>query len=549
MSYTFVQGAVAPIDKDSARAKNGDFAVVTSVSNTLQNNVATVMVFGTEEHADAMSKHVVTAPGSVDSGANEAQFKQLASHSSRTLREVNKLSTHSLTSEWARFADPMHAPHGERLNALDYVGREMQANAMPIFNEDMTILRFQYSGTVKVVEAHPHSLVSITFETDSETHRIKCALGLLSRQLIVAPQQPAPEPMTVDDDDATAVTVELPQRARAYPVAKLIKSLPISTTLGEHELDGSEILDTATAAGIEHGVKLSDGFVESFMVLTELHTLFERGGECMHARTYTAHSAQRLGRQIKQGLPTASATPDKPATPPKPQWPLVDALKGLLADPADFPLVLTSSIAVTATGGKRELAEGDPYLANGLLESYLKQSMVSTERLSGMTGGMSKSQLILFIMELAPTASDKGSERKESIHIDFNPNGPAINEAEDTEESRQKRRLRADASVVFNDRDLTQRLQGYHTMAQKDPNGLRFAIDQEVDVNLKRLLTSDGAIGLACHGASRSLSPNPPLEGKPRGLTGSTRIERLESCPCACSTQLKLKPRIRMERA
>lgn len=56
---TFVLGSVCLVDKATARADDGDAAVVYAISSSLANNTAEVWIFEDEEDATAIGKHVV----------------------------------------------------------------------------------------------------------------------------------------------------------------------------------------------------------------------------------------------------------------------------------------------------------------------------------------------------------------------------------------------------------------------------------------------------------------------------------------------------------
>ena len=98
MHATFVRGHVARCSKDCAArgTTTGQYMVVTEVDKEAKDNIATICVFASREHADAVAAHL--ASGRAD--RTRAAYEQAISFQVLELTGIAKRNAIGISATW-----------------------------------------------------------------------------------------------------------------------------------------------------------------------------------------------------------------------------------------------------------------------------------------------------------------------------------------------------------------------------------------------------------------------------------------------------------------
>ena len=510
---TFVIGNICTDCKASARADQGDAAVVSAVDRKEAGNTATIYVFADGEDATAASKHFIAVDnGLTHDGANDVLdtdgLSSLLGRSRRKLDGATKNSFSSTFSEnWrSLFATPTArrravppAPHDPLVGETVNVVQAMQYNGDGAATADPL-----YSGQAKVVR--PHAVVP-----DVYVLSIDAPGGAAPVVRYVFVTKPTLVALVAA---AKTADVVVPHRFHGLLAYQIAKGMPgTADALG---LDAAEFITMCSHAGLDvEGVAYdSAGVALAFAGwIRELQAMLDRRSGAA-AQTWPS-DPKRLGLAVKrfaaQSAPTPSPAGAAPMAPAPPQFPLSESLKTALSKqmPTDGDAVaalaeIRAFVAdiCTVAATKRHIIEDD-YCASGAIEGFLRSGLQSAESiaradLSGL------GQVKWFCSQVKQTIDDKPTAPARAPHSMLpvinvhTPGGGAPSE----EDTRLRSVLRGDATAVMADNAALDSLAKLKRLADADAGeALRDAVGNETHAPLHRLCTSGEVVDRALAGA------------------------------------------------
>jgi hypothetical protein len=356
-----------------------------------------------------------------------------------------------------------------------------------------------FSGDVKVTAVAGVS-VTIAFKMAGTVEHRDIRARVLRRCVQTAPANP-----TAHVPKPTAVAVAF----CGQNVLDWLRKLPHSGSLTDlAQVDASEVIELFRAAGLPmYGEDPDDGHFDYDMVAytSKLSAILAMPGAS--AYSWTTHSAERLGKQLKAWLAGGSTMPppaDTSGSPPITATPapvMVTGSQHVLAlelerhavDAAAWTTFLEASISVTIDKDHvRAGAVSNPYVQTGAVDSYLRKHKCTANRLQLLPMGMSKDMLHSFIMNEmdvqpgAPLTSGDGATSPFASSSSMNINMSDLTASH--EDGERRNAMRREADVVVRSHALASEFVQLH--AAIDTESFKGKLNSSSD-NIQRLVRSD----------------------------------------------------------
>ena len=508
-SDSFVPGGYCAVDKDSARARAGEFAVVKEVVQVAQVDQATMLIFPSDKEAEARvcaRGYAVTAASGASAapvGPSPSELSAAEATARSTLTGVTKASMQngSFGSTYKNLfvaldAQPAPAPDG-----IDLDGKTLAVKSLPVVIDGAVVGVF--SGDV-AVSAPLDDKVVLTFEHPTRGQCVATYHHRLVRDSVVLPETPL-----------TSVT------AKAGLARDLVKALDRSSRIVDSgAVDLQDVVETATAAGIDHSIVVGMAGADAVapMLVQQLEAMLAHPGA--RQRTWPTLDAKRLGKTIadfdknSSGGNGGSNGNGNGDAPPPPQFPRVEALKGKMASPGtDWKDLLDASISLSCadSASHAAFAKTDAHVATGALEHMLKHSGTkdagSVAVIGKLENGLSLSDAKMFLFGIAAYSTSPPPGNPPPPPNGWNLNFTTPDLSGDEEDRRLRAATKADARHVYGEKTESAQLDKLVALSASGSALIEAIEEGGTSEQLRRLVTTDTDVEKACTGARHAACP------------------------------------------
>jgi hypothetical protein len=483
MPPPFIAGAVCAIDKDTADAKAGTFAIVTHVNNTQEGNLAGILFYPDLASAEQYAAHIVGGGGMTPATMPQEIMALTARGAAGAITDCTRRRATALTQpgNWGGFF-AAHVPSAVNPDGTDLVGTTVQVVGLPVFDNGSIIAMF--NGAIDIVSATSTN-VDVKFNHAGVDRRLTFATSFI--RSIVAPNATVPAPILLDRSLCGSLAFDL------------IRALPSSKTMPAGTLCGNEAM-AACRAVFDAGLLATDPTQANFSLaltidIRKVDDLINSGGGPPPGRVWPNLDAVRLGKEIKRACSTTAVL----APPQADQFPRVSALRSKCVSAAQFSSFLVDSVQVTIDkDGHRAIALNSEHVRSGALEKYLADrgqlgSVSNINNLDDQLDPTGMLEIIMFRMGDKCTAAAQGGSANMKVSFS-NPDTTGT-----SDERARRLTVREDAERVLEDDQLRAQLSSLHDIAS-DPVALYSAVRSTSNIHLKRAITTNEDVDKALLG-------------------------------------------------